>query len=154
MLTTSLAAAQRHRTLTLADLRLLAGVTVLEIALAISLRVLRLQILRRSLRPIRPVAAWLVEPSEGRLLSALDRTARRLPFARNCLVRALMAELILGSCEPPLCVTIGVRRSAGRLEAHAWVEHEGRVLVGEVGVSASSVRAAFVPLLTWKSARA
>ena len=147
--------AQRtRRRLTLADIRLLGVVTMLEIVVAVGLRLLRLPALRGALLPVRPAAAWLAGASERRLLWALDGTARRLPFAGNCLVRALVADVILGASDPPMRVTIGVRRADGKLEAHAWVERDGRVVVGEAVASDASADATFVPLLTWESSPA
>jgi hypothetical protein len=138
----------------LADSRLLAVVTLLEVAVAGGLRLLPLPVLRRALLSFRPAAAWLAGTDERRLLWALDGTARRLPFAGNCLVRALVADVILGASDPPLRVTIGVRRTNGRLEAHAWVEREGRVVIGEAAPAGAAPDATFVPLLTWDSSRA
>ena len=55
-----------------------------------------------------------------------------IPHA-TCLTQALTAQFLLlrRGCASKL--QIGVSKSAaGRLEAHAWVEYENRVLVGEV----------------------
>jgi len=127
---------------------------MLEMAVATGLRLLPLPTLRRALLPFRSAAARLAGTNERRLLWALDGTARRLPFAGNCLVRALVADVILGASDLPLRVTIGVRRTDGKLEAHAWVEREGRVVVGEAATTDASAGTTFVPLLTWESSRA
>ena len=61
---------------------------------------------------------------------AVEAAGRRVPGAR-CLARAVAAEAILerGRRDPE--VHIGARRSErGELEAHAWVEVDGRVVVG------------------------
>jgi hypothetical protein len=61
---------------------------------------------------------------------SIEAVGRRLPGAK-CLARAVAAEAILerGGRDPEM--HIGARRSLdGRVEAHAWVEAEGRVVVG------------------------
>lgn len=58
------------------------------------------------------------------------RTATRLG-PRNCLVRALAAQALVELQGGRGCLVIGTRRnSAGALEAHAWLEHDGRIMVG------------------------
>jgi hypothetical protein len=61
---------------------------------------------------------------------AVRATARRVPQA-SCLTQALALESWLAEHGVDTDVRIGVaRRADGSFEAHAWVEHEGRVLIG------------------------
>ena len=91
----------------------------------------------------RRLAQFLVRDSEERIVWAIGATGRRLGPISTCLVRALVAELFLGSPERPLYLAIGVKRTtSGALEAHAWVGRDGRVLVGETPD-------AYVPLVGW-----
>jgi hypothetical protein len=47
-------------------------------------------------------------------------------------VRALASEYVLGRCGYPSELKIGVAKSAaGELAAHAWLESDGRVVIGE-----------------------
>jgi hypothetical protein len=63
---------------------------------------------------------------------AVRATARRVPRA-SCLTQALALESWLAEHGVDTAVRVGVaRRSDGSFEAHAWVEHEGRVLIGGV----------------------
>lgn len=66
-----------------------------------------------------------------RLLGAVDRASRRLGL--TCLPRALAAHALLARRGIRTDLRIGVARTAGSpLEAHAWVEREGVVLLGEL----------------------
>lgn len=61
---------------------------------------------------------------------AVRATARRVPAA-SCLTQALALETLLAEAGIDVEVRLGVaRRPDGSFEAHAWVEHEGRVLIG------------------------
>ena len=84
----------------------------------------------------------------------MNATGRRWMFLRNCLIRALVAEAILATPGEPVRVTIGVRRVEGELQAHAWVEHRGRLIVGEPDTRDAATRAQFAPLVTWLSPEA
>ncbi len=53
-----------------------------------------------------------------------------VPFA-TCLTQALAAQLLLGRRGCAAQLSIGVARGeAGRIEAHAWLEHEGTIVIG------------------------
>src|SRR5881398_2794783 len=59
---------------------------------------------------------------------------RRTGAYSTCLVRALVAEMLLTGIDRPMRLMIGVRRAAdSRLESHAWIERDGRVIVGGAG---------------------
>jgi hypothetical protein len=77
----------------------------------------------------RPDAARL-ETAVRRAALALDRALRRGPLRPSCLVRALaLADLLARRGVPDGLVRIGVRRGDGRvIDAHAWVELDGRVV--------------------------
>jgi hypothetical protein len=55
------------------------------------------------------------------------RHVRRRP---SCLEEALVLARTLGRAGHVATVRIGVARAGARLRAHAWLEHEGRVLLG------------------------
>jgi hypothetical protein len=56
--------------------------------------------------------------------------ARFVPGA-TCLPQALAAEAILRRQGHPADLRLGVKRGDDGVEAHAWVESYGRVIVGE-----------------------
>jgi hypothetical protein len=77
--------------------------------------------------------------SLDRLAQVLRLAGRALPFSGRCLPRALMAQIMLKRLghEPEL--KIGVAREGRTLDAHAWVECEGRVIVGDAELERYSV---------------
>lgn len=61
------------------------------------------------------------------------RRARRGVPAASCLTQALAMRAMLGRRGVASTVLFGVaKRDDGTLEAHAWVEHAGRVVIGRV----------------------
>jgi hypothetical protein len=61
---------------------------------------------------------------------AIDTASRRVPGA-SCLTQALATELLLRRHGFPAVLRIGVaEKQDGKVAAHAWIESDGRVLVG------------------------
>jgi hypothetical protein len=59
--------------------------------------------------------------------------AKRFIPNGNCLPQALAAESLLSQSGHPVELRIGVAKTdQGRLEAHAWVESGGRLVVGDL----------------------
>jgi transglutaminase superfamily protein len=72
----------------------------------------------------------------SRVAWAVAAAGRRVPGGANCLAQALAALVLLRRHGHHGVIRLGVAYGAGRqLEAHAWLEHEGAVLVGSAGVS-------------------
>jgi hypothetical protein len=66
---------------------------------------------------------------------AVERASRRVPGA-TCLTQALSAQMILRHHGHHSRLCLGVARDAsGDFRAHAWLESEGRILIGGRGVS-------------------
>ena len=81
-------------------------------------------------------AAWEIEE----VVWAVEKAGRCVPRA-TCLVKALAAREQLARLACPARLWIGVARGErGQLEAHAWLEHEGHIILGE-----SEDRDRFVP---------
>lgn len=70
-----------------------------------------------------------VRPEE--IVRACERVARRIAPRATCLVRVLTAAILFGRYGHPAAVRLGVARTEGDLAAHAWLESEGRVVLGE-----------------------
>lgn len=75
------------------------------------------------------------QPAENTTATNVSRTARMVRAAARyglvrptCLEKSLALWWLLGRQGIASSVRIGTRKSAGRLEAHAWVEFEGRAL--------------------------
>ena len=128
------------------DWRLLTGASLMQMLTACALRTMPLPALRARFARLRPLAAFLLNGSDDRVIWAVEATGRRLPGLSTCLVRAIVVDLRLGTPDRPLRLTIGVKReAAGDLQAHAWVHDRGRMLIG------GSTAAEYLPMLAWDS---
>lgn len=89
--------------------------------------------LRRRHRPGDAAASSADLAGDPRALAwAVRTTARRVPRA-SCLTQSLALEALLVQAGHPANLRIGVaRKTDGAFEAHAWVESEGRVLIGRL----------------------
>jgi len=130
------------------DWQLLVAVALAQVVASVALRTMRLPALRAGASRYRRLAQFLVRGSDERIVWAIEATGRRLGRLSTCLIRALVAELVLDSNGGLVSLTIGVRRTAaGTLEAHAWLAREDRVLIG-------ARTDEYVPLVTWTSVSA
>ena len=72
------------------------------------------------------------EDVTARVIWAVTAAGRFVP-ASTCLTEALATQVLLSQCGQPACLRIGVAKDeGGRLEAHAWVESQGRIVIGSV----------------------
>lgn len=61
---------------------------------------------------------------------AVRRAARFVPGA-TCLTQALALRALLARGGRASTLTLGVRNPVGALEAHAWLEADGRIVLGD-----------------------
>jgi hypothetical protein len=67
-----------------------------------------------------------------RIVWAVETASRAIPGMKNCLVQAVAAEAMLIQAGYPCELRVGVaKKGPDELIAHAWVESEGRVVIGE-----------------------
>jgi hypothetical protein len=125
--------------------RLFAHVWLLLIAADLALRLLpfttvleyckRQNVRRDCLSMVLPLPvsrlAWLVEAA-----------GRYCPAGTSCLKEALVLSWLLAQQGMPATLRIGVGRQAGALAAHAWLERDGHVILGDKG------RDAYAPILS------
>jgi hypothetical protein len=72
--------------------------------------------------------------SARQIVRAVDTASRFVPCGTNCLVRALTTRMLMARYGLGSTLHLGVAKgSRGNLEGHAWLEHEGVVVVGERG---------------------
>ena len=72
-------------------------------------------------------------PSVAAVVRAVNVASRHVPGSRGCLIRALATRAILIRQGHDAALRIGVARSEeGDFQAHAWVENEGRIVIGRV----------------------
>jgi transglutaminase superfamily protein len=122
-------------------LRLAPGERRLVIRSALTVAVTRFLLLALPFERVRKALATLGYPQESEMRSrpsaasiawAVAAAGVCIPGGGNCLVRALAVEAMLARFGHPSELKIGVARTeSGKFEAHAWVESEGRVLIGE-----------------------
>lgn len=90
----------------------------------------RLQALLTRLAAAGSDAPEAGETAVARATWAVGWASRFVPGSR-CLPQALAAKVLLARRGRTACLRIGVRRGRGRrLEAHAWLERQGGVVIG------------------------
>ena len=126
---------KRFFTLTADDRHLLIQAFALQTAIAVGLRVLRFDVLRRlvdrasSSHVDRPVD---LSHTGQRVARAVAVSSRYLGTASPCLREALAATVLLGRRGCPSHIAIGVRLADhSSLKAHAWVEAGDSVVLGD-----------------------
>ncbi len=113
---------------------LLVRATVQLGAISIGLRLLPLQTLRRLMaRGSRPSATLHGADacSPDRIAWAVSVASRYVPGGGTCLPQALAVQLLLEREGHAARLHIGIAKDDTRqLQAHAWVESQGRVVIG------------------------
>jgi|SRR5215208_5446867 len=136
--------------LTPSDRRLLFRTVLLLGAIRLGLRLLAFRTLQRIViqlaqTPTDPQLAR--RASVDRLVWAVTVASQYVPKA-TCLTQALAAQILLGRHAYPTQLRVGVARGEeGRLEAHAWLENQGKVIVGGGELS----RYTLLPGMEWGS---
>ena len=119
--------------MTLRDARLLSAAAVTTTIVRVSLWVLPFRVVRsqvaRLAQPAR-VGGASRQPLE-RVVWAVRIAARFVPRA-TCLTQSLAARILLARHGHPSQLRLGVARDDGCFDAHAWVESNGRVVIGDV----------------------
>jgi hypothetical protein len=90
--------------------------------------------LRLRVQNVEGLQAWASQPGDGtiaadRVAWAVEAASRRMPRA-TCLCRALTLQRLLTKYRHSSEIRIGVEKNDGRFGAHAWLIHDGRVLIG------------------------
>jgi hypothetical protein len=68
---------------------------------------------------------------QERVARTVERASRRLLGKNACLTQALTSQLILKRHGIPARLRIGVQKNEqGFMQAHAWVENDGLVVIG------------------------
>lgn len=94
-----------------------------------------------------PRAKGSLQPAPVQVAWAVETARRWVPGEYKCLPTAYTAHWLLHRHGHASTIHVGVARdAAGKVEAHAWVDCDGRTLVGEVADMERFV--AFPPLAT------
>jgi hypothetical protein len=140
----TVARAALERRVTAADCRMLAAVRVIHALARTAIVYLSIPAARRLLTALRPAALAIAGSApEPRIIWAIEACGRLAIDKSTCLSRALTAELLLASAGRPLTLVIGVSASERGLLSHAWIERDGRVLIG------GPQPPGYSPVVTW-----
>jgi len=126
---------RRFRALNAADRSLVTEATALLIAARMGTALLSFPALRQALDfYVRRTATKQTGSAHcARIAWAVSAVARRLPSTTTCLVESLAADAMMRRCGYASEIRFGVRTAnGGPLTAHAWVEHQGAVVLGAV----------------------
>ncbi len=116
------------------DRWLLTRATLLLAGIRLGLILLPFQRLARVLEHLgRPPRSPPEQDRESidRIVGAVTVMSHYVPGVK-CLERALAAKVLLSARGHPVDLRIGVERGPEQLEAHAWLEDDGRVVIGNV----------------------
>src|SRR5215204_1259008 len=118
--------------------RLLVKAALLLGAIRLGLWLLPFRTLRRMITQWSQVSGGLRKPddqySEERIVWGVTKASQYVPQA-TCLTQALAAQVLLARRGHPALLRIGfVKGEEDRLEAHAWLESRGEVLIGGSGL--------------------
>ena len=124
----------RLRALPTGERRVLGEAVLLLPAVHMAQKLLPFRRWRRLLTSSRvaPVtSASALEP--GRVAEAVERARRLVPGRYRCLPVAYTTHLLLSRQGHPSDVQVGVSHDRdGKVEAHAWVVCQGRIVVGDL----------------------
>ena len=129
-----------------ADRWLVIKAALLLEGIALGKRLLPFRILHRILARAAdtPIVPWHADCSSShRVAWAVEAASRHMPGAKACLTQAFAAQVLLARRGYPALLHIGVAKGErGQFRAHAWVESEGKVIIGGLGLED------FTPLTT------
>jgi hypothetical protein len=130
-----------------ADRRLLVTAALLQAAIRLGLAVLSYRKLRGLVDRLTLTSTPAAPPvSPERIAQAVTRASRAVPGA-TCLTQALAAQVLLEGRGHPARVRVGIGRAEGaRLVAHAWVECDGRIVLGGPDLTRYTPLSALDPL--------
>jgi hypothetical protein len=129
---------RRFLRLSTTELWLLVKATLLLEVIKLGMQLLPFRALRRLLdRVAGTPAGWRhtnytsVDPSVDKIAWIVEMASRRTPGAKSCLTQALAAQVMLTRRGYPSRLHLGVAKGErGQFKAHAWVESEGKVVMG------------------------
>jgi transglutaminase superfamily protein len=118
--------------LSFSDKRLLMRAALAVVSAKLAIRTLRLPAAQAAVTRSQRFGWFVMPASVERVIWAVEAAGRAIPGMKNCLVAAVAAEAMLARTGHPCELRIGVAKNApNELIAHAWLESEGRVLIGE-----------------------
>ena len=124
----------RYKNLSPAERNLFFHALVLLAVTRLGLRVLPFRVIRNWTEQFRSSTGLhftLDRRRIGQIAWAVEAASRRIP-GTTCLPRAIATHILLGRLGQASELRLGAAlKPQGHLEAHAWVEVSGRVVIGE-----------------------
>ncbi len=118
--------------LPISDQRLLMRAAIAVVSAKLAVKMLRLPAARAAVTRLERLGWFVTLAPANRVVWAVEAAGRAIPGMKNCLVQAVAAEAMLVRTGHPCELRIGAAKNGpGELIAHAWLESEGRVLIGE-----------------------
>jgi len=114
--------------LTSADRWLLIRAALTAIAAKLAVNAMRLPSARRAIKLIQIPRC---SASPERIVWAVEATGHVMPFLRNCLVQAVAAEAMMIRAGHRCDLRIGAAKKGDEFLAHAWIERDGKILLGQ-----------------------
>ena len=137
---------QQFRDLSPVERKLLLRTFALVAVIRVLLWTVPFRFARRLILTRAAVSPELMRIPVKRLSWSVQASAKRIPAA-SCLTQALALHRILARAGHTADVWIGVAKdSSNGLASHAWIEHEGEILIGDNGELDR-----YSPILTWPS---
>ena len=72
-------------------------------------------------QPFLPILRSGQEVRAIRIAVLVNLASRYLPLDKSCFPQTITARILLGLYRIPYCIFFGVRKTDGRIDAHAWV---------------------------------
>ena len=70
------------------------------------------------------------DPSITEIVRTVRSCSRYVPYA-SCLTQALAAKRLMDNAGHAASIKFGVRQAGGSFEAHAWLEVDGKIVLGK-----------------------
>lgn len=93
----------------------------------------RLHQLLTRISHVKPKSHILASPTIDNIVKAVNISTRYMPGGSKCLARAFTTQVLMSRWGYIPQLKIGVTKGEqGQLKAHAWVESQGRVVIGNL----------------------
>lgn len=67
-----------------------------------------------------------------KIIWSIDSASNHIPFCKNCLLKALVGQILLKESGLSPDLFIGVKKdSKNKLDAHAWIDIDGKTIIGK-----------------------
>ena len=143
---------RKFKHLTSGERQLLINTFVLLGLVRLGLYLLPFQTLQRIIATISQVKSehQQVDPTDlGKIVRAVNISSRYMPGDVKCLARALTTQVLMSRHGFLPELRIGVAKGKeGQLEAHAWVENQGQVVIGQLRNLSR-----FTPMPSWQGGK-